>query len=204
MSLDFPLPTNPTTTFLLLLLLIVQTSNPFLSTVVPPIPFPSSPAPTHGLSPLVPSPLSTHTQSVSNPSTSSTLPSLHSGLTPEYPASPTSPYSPVSPSLSPPAPPNLQQPSNLHPMVTRAKSRVSQVLLTHAGPRSPKEALAIPHWKEAMQQEFDALVKNTTWTLTELPPRRQAIGCKWVFSVKENPDGSINKFKARLVVKGFH
>ncbi|MCI27024.1 retrovirus-related Pol polyprotein from transposon TNT 1-94, partial [Trifolium medium] len=37
-----------------------------------------------------------------------------------------------------------------------------------------------------------------------LPPHRQAIGCKWVFRVKENPDGSVNRYKARLVAKGFH
>lgn len=38
----------------------------------------------------------------------------------------------------------------------------------------------------------------------QLPPHRKAICCKWVFRIKENPDGSINKYKARLVAKGFH
>ena len=55
-----------------------------------------------------------------------------------------------------------------------------------------------------MQQEYDALQKNNTWDLVPLPPNRQVIGCKWVFRVKENADGSINRFKARLVAKGFH
>ena len=55
-----------------------------------------------------------------------------------------------------------------------------------------------------MQQKYDALMKNRTWALVPLPSNRQAIGCKWVFRVKENTDGSINKFKARLVAKGFH
>lgn len=40
--------------------------------------------------------------------------------------------------------------------------------------------------------------------MVALPPHRKAIGCKWVFRVKENPDGSINKHKARLVANGFH
>jgi histone deacetylase 1/2 len=40
-------------------------------------------------------------------------------------------------------------------------------------------------------------------TLVPLPPHRKAIGCKWVFRTKENADGSINKFKARLVGTGF-
>ena len=51
---------------------------------------------------------------------------------------------------------------------------------------------------------YDALLKNKTWDLVSLPSNRQAIGCKWVFRVKENVDGSINKFKARLVAKGIH
>ena len=55
-----------------------------------------------------------------------------------------------------------------------------------------------------MQEEYNALLKSRTWDLIPLPANRQAIGCKWVFRVKENADGSINKFKARLVAKGFH
>ena len=55
-----------------------------------------------------------------------------------------------------------------------------------------------------MQSEYDALMRNDTWTLVDLPASRTAIGCKWVFRVKENPDGSVNKYKVRLVAKGFH
>lgn len=55
-----------------------------------------------------------------------------------------------------------------------------------------------------MKTEFNALLHNNTWSLVPLPSNRQAIGCKWVFRVKENPDGSINKYKACLVAKGFH
>lgn len=55
-----------------------------------------------------------------------------------------------------------------------------------------------------MKKEYAALMRNGTWTLTELPTLRKAIGCKWAFKLKQNPDGSINKYKARLVAKGFH
>ena len=48
------------------------------------------------------------------------------------------------------------------------------------------------------------MIKNNTWTLVSLPPNRESIGCKWVFRIKENPDGTVNKYKARLVAKGYH
>ena len=45
--------------------------------------------------------------------------------------------------------------------------------------------------------------KNQTWELVERPEHRKVIGVKWVFRTKLNADGSINKHKARLVVKGY-
>lgn len=45
---------------------------------------------------------------------------------------------------------------------------------------------------------------NHTWTLTHLPSNIRIIGCKWVFRIKQNPDGSILKCKSRLVDKGYH
>ena len=53
-----------------------------------------------------------------------------------------------------------------------------------------------------MEQEFDALHANRSWDLVKLPMDKQAIGCKWVYKVKHKADGSIERFKARLVVKG--
>jgi len=67
-----------------------------------------------------------------------------------------------------------------------------------------KQALADPKWKEAMQQEYSALLQNQTWDLVPLPSNRKTIGCKWVFRVKENAEGSLNKYKTRLVAKGFY
>lgn len=55
-----------------------------------------------------------------------------------------------------------------------------------------------------MKAEHDALLTNNTWTLTTLPPNRRVIGCKWIFRIKQNPDGSILKYKVRLVAQGFH
>ena len=54
-----------------------------------------------------------------------------------------------------------------------------------------------------MEEEYNALMKNETWTLVPNDSSYKLIGNKWVYRVKENPDGTINKYKARLVVKGF-
>jgi len=54
-----------------------------------------------------------------------------------------------------------------------------------------------------MQQEYSALINNNIWDLVSLPPNKKAIGCKWVFRIKENSDGSLNRYKARLVAKVF-
>lgn len=60
-----------------------------------------------------------------------------------------------------------------------------------------------PKWQTTMNEEMDALYKNDTWELCDLPPGKKAIVNKWVCKVKYNPDGSIQRYKARLVAKGF-
>lgn len=65
-----------------------------------------------------------------------------------------------------------------------------------------KDAIKHEHWVIAMNLELDAFEKNCTWEITELPPQRKAIGCKWLYKTKFKPDGSIDKYKARLVVLG--
>lgn len=54
-----------------------------------------------------------------------------------------------------------------------------------------------------MTDEYLSLLRNNTWSLLELPANRKVFGCKWVYKVKENPNGSILKYKSRLVAKGF-
>ncbi|UYV77601.1 hypothetical protein LAZ67_15001684 [Cordylochernes scorpioides] len=58
-------------------------------------------------------------------------------------------------------------------------------------------------WKLAMDDEFNSLMKNQTWTYVTLPSDRKAIACKWVYKIKQNADGSNKMFKARLVAKGY-
>ena len=54
-----------------------------------------------------------------------------------------------------------------------------------------------------MDKEIKALEVNNTWTLAPLPPGKTAIGCKWVYRIKYLPNGSIERYKAHLVAKGF-
>lgn len=56
-------------------------------------------------------------------------------------------------------------------------------------------------WMEAMKAEMSSLTDNETWDLVELPAGRNAIGCRWVFKIKQCPDGDV--YKARLVAQGF-
>jgi Reverse transcriptase (RNA-dependent DNA polymerase) len=58
-----------------------------------------------------------------------------------------------------------------------------------------------PKWKAVMLKELEALDKNKTWELVLLPPGKKAVGCKWVFTVKQNLEGRVERYKARLVAK---
>ncbi len=58
-------------------------------------------------------------------------------------------------------------------------------------------------WDDAIQNEYNSLIKNNTWTLTKLPLRRHIIGCKWVFCIKYKVDGQVDKYKACLVAKNY-
>ena len=73
-------------------------------------------------------------------------------------------------------------------------------------PQTVQEALSSSEkakWAAAMQKEMDSIHSNDVWDLLELPKNRKPIGCKWVFKKKIKSDGSIERYKAWLVVHGF-
>ncbi|KAK3004985.1 hypothetical protein RJ639_017903 [Escallonia herrerae] len=72
-------------------------------------------------------------------------------------------------------------------------------LNTVAIPQTLSETLGKEEWKHAMRIEMEALEKNKTWELVELPTGKRPVGCKWVFKYKS--DGSIERYKVRLVAK---
>ncbi len=75
-----------------------------------------------------------------------------------------------------------------------------------AEPGTLKEATMSPNakeWQEAADLEYESLMENETWDLVELPKDRKAIGSRWVFKVKHQSDGRVERYKCRLVAKGY-
>ena len=70
-------------------------------------------------------------------------------------------------------------------------------------PNKVSKALTHPGWRSAMIEEMDALIDNGTWDLVRLLFGKKTIGCRWVFTVKVNLDGSVAWLMARLVAKGY-
>lgn len=70
-------------------------------------------------------------------------------------------------------------------------------------PQTYTEAKGIPEWEQAMDAEYQSLLKNNTRVLSDLPPGKKPISCKWVYKVKYHADGTLDKYKARLVARGF-
>ncbi|CAI7808685.1 unnamed protein product [Closterium sp. NIES-53] len=73
-------------------------------------------------------------------------------------------------------------------------------------PATLKEALEssdAEEWKKAMESELKSIEENGTWELVELPEGRKAIASKWLFKIKSDADGKIERYKSRLVAKGY-
>ena len=69
-------------------------------------------------------------------------------------------------------------------------------------PRYFHEAIKDSQWREVMAREIEALETNKIWTIVELPPGQKPINCKRVYRVKYKYDGSIECYKACLVIRG--
>ena len=98
--------------------------------------------------------------------------------------------------------------TNKHHITSDVLCPGSQILLQNVcldnEPLTYEEAVVNPAWQAAMTQEFEALHANHTWDLSPQAVGKKPIGCKWVYKVKHKADGSIERFKARLVVKGYN
>ncbi|GKV38633.1 hypothetical protein SLEP1_g46522 [Rubroshorea leprosula] len=70
-------------------------------------------------------------------------------------------------------------------------------------PENYEEAAQSIEWRKAMEEEIKALKQNQTWELVPKPNDVKPVSCKWVYKVKTRPDGKIERYKARLVARGF-
>ena len=78
--------------------------------------------------------------------------------------------------------------------------------MLEAEPQTYKEAVSSTEgslWKEAIKSEIDSIMQNHTWELVDLPPGNKPLGSKWIFKRKMKADGTIDKYKARLLIKGY-
>lgn len=71
-------------------------------------------------------------------------------------------------------------------------------------PTSHTAASRSAPWRAAMSDEYNALLRNHTWTLVPRTNNMHVVGCHWLFKIKYHPDGSVERRKARLIAKGFH
>ncbi|KAH9648576.1 retrovirus-related pol polyprotein from transposon RE1 [Citrus sinensis] len=105
--------------------------------------------------------------------------------------------------------PKEPETSNTHQMITRHKLRHhpelvdKMALTTTIEPKHFKTAIRQPHWRTAMLEELDALHQNNTWSLVPRPVNTNIVGSKWVYRTKFKEDGSIDKYKARLVAQAY-
>jgi hypothetical protein len=73
-------------------------------------------------------------------------------------------------------------------------------------PTSYEEVMRSPHsskWCEAMEDEMMSMSANQVWKLEEIPKGAKTVGCKWVYKIKRDSKENIDRFKARLMAKGF-
>jgi len=76
-------------------------------------------------------------------------------------------------------------------------------IIAEKEPTTFKEAALLQKWLDAMNVELDALVSTSTREICSLHDGKRAIGCKWVFKIKYKSDGTIERYKARLVANGY-
>lgn len=171
-------------------------------------------------------PISLLPDSLPTPDTTTDTSSFNDSGSLDCTSPPQSPHSPPVDSSSPPDP-STELIVHPHPLNTRSKMGIfkpkllpdfvthhSVAHLLHSAfigelqqirePMSFKTSFQSPVWRPSMDKEYNALQQNNTCTLVECKPSMNVLGCKWVYKVKLNSDGTVERCKSRLVAKGFH
>jgi hypothetical protein len=75
--------------------------------------------------------------------------------------------------------------------------------LIDAEPSSYENAAQHKVWQEAMMKEYASIMKNDVWEVVPRPEDKKVVGSKWIYKVKYATNGSVDKYKARFLAKGF-
>ena len=70
-------------------------------------------------------------------------------------------------------------------------------------PSSLEEAVQQPVWVDAMVEEYDSIFRNNPWEVVPRPKGKSVLGSRWIYNVKQAADGSVEKYKAKFVARGF-
>ena len=70
-------------------------------------------------------------------------------------------------------------------------------------PSSFEEAVEDPAWVDAMVEEYDSIVRNNAWEIVPRSGGKSVVGSRWIYKVKQDADGSVNKYKEIFVAQGF-
>ncbi|GKV49332.1 hypothetical protein SLEP1_g56087 [Rubroshorea leprosula] len=165
---------------------------PSLAACPPLVPVSSQPAACPPLVSLPPSPSAQQSSVLPNAQQSFVMPAIDTS----YPCSSQHPLTAI----------------RTHPMVTRSQDGTRKVrhlpslvstTLSLIEPKTFAQAVRQPEWCTAMAEEYNALLSNNTWDLVPSPPTVNIVGSRWVYRIKQKSDGTIERFKARLVAQGY-
>jgi hypothetical protein len=70
-------------------------------------------------------------------------------------------------------------------------------------PSSYEEAIENQVWKDTMAKEYQSIMHNDVWDVVPIPKEKSVVSSKWIYEMKHAVDGSIEKYKARFVARGF-
>jgi len=122
----------------------------------------------------------------------------------------------IAPIVTKTSPTNNDNEEELSPRIRKRPAWMDDFLLTRipysiihfalfsdCDPTTFESAVKEEKWQKTMNDEIDAIERNDTWELCDLPKEHKTIGVKWVFKTKLKENGEVDKYKARLVAKGY-